>query len=485
MENKINSRDEQWRADLRKSMLPKERTAIDRTVMPELDLDKRLQCSDEVNLGFTVEMAMHEAQRCLDCPNPGCVKGCPVGNDIPGFIKNIERGNFEEANRVLKRTNSLSAMCGRVCPQENQCEGNCIHLKMKRPAVSIGNLERFVADWHRTQGDQSVPEVAPANGKKVAAVGSGPAGLSFAGDMAKLGYDVTVYEALHEIGGVPRYGIPEFCLPNAIIDYEVDQLRKLGVKFQTNVLVGKTISYDDLKQEGYDGIFVGAGAGFPRFMNIPGENLTGVMTSNEYLTRINLMGADGDGDTTVLHGETVAVIGGGNTAIDASRVALRHGAKRVLQVYRRSEEEMPARLEEVRHAREEGVEFWMLHNPVEYLGNEQGRLTSMRVQRMELGEPDESGRRSPVPVKDDIVTVPVDLVIVAVGVSSNPTFANTVKGLDMTRWNTIVINEETQQSSVPDVYAGGDVTRGGATVVVAIGDGRKAARNMHKQLSGE
>ena len=397
-------RAEPWREALRKSKKNKERTDIPRVEMNELDAEYRSHTRlEEVNLGLTKEQAMQEAQRCLDCPNPTCMQGCPVSINIPTFVKNIERGEFLEAARVLKETSALPAVCGRVCPQEKQCESKCIHLKMGKPAVAIGYLERFAADYERESGNISIPEVAEKNGIKIAVVGSGPAGLSFAGDMAKRGYDVTVFEALHEIGGVLKYGIPEFRLPNKIVDVEIEGLRKMGVKFMTNCIVGKTISYDDLHADGFKGIFAASGAGLPNFMNIPGENLVGVMSSNEYLTRVNLMdAANPDSDTPVLQGKKVAVIGGGNTAMDSVRTARRLGAERAMIVYRRSEEEMPARLEEVKHAKEEGVEFMTLHNPVEYLGDERGRVKQMRLQKMELGEPDASGRRRPVPVEGAI-----------------------------------------------------------------------------------
>lgn len=482
-EIRAQRRAEQWREELRKAKPAKERTSAERVKMPELDPDYRVTCNEEVNRGLTVEMAMAEATRCLDCPDPQCVTGCPVGIDIPSFIKNVERGEFAEAAAVIKSTSALPAVCGRVCPQEKQCESKCIHLKMKKPAVAIGYLERFVADYEREHGKASVPQLAPANGIKVAVVGSGPAGLAFAGDMAKYGYDVTVFEALHEIGGVLKYGIPEFRLPNSIVDVEIDGLRKMGVKFEANCIVGKTLSYDDLHDMGFKGIFVASGAGLPRFMNIPGENLIGVMSSNEYLTRVNLMeAARKDSDTPVLHGDNVAVIGGGNTAMDSVRTARRMGAKNVMLVYRRSEAEMPARLEEVKHAKEEGVNFMTLNNPVEYLGNEKGHVTAMRVQRMELGEPDESGRRSPVPVEGGIYDVPVDLVIVSVGVSPNPLIPNAIPELEVSRRGTIVVDEESMRSSLGDIYAGGDIVRGGATVILAMGDGRRAAAHMHEAL---
>ena len=478
-------RAEPWREALRKSKKNKERTDIPRVEMNELDAEYRSHTRlEEVNLGLTKEQAIQEAQRCLDCPNPTCMQGCPVSINIPTFVKNIERGEFLEAAKVLKETSALPAVCGRVCPQEKQCESKCIHLKMGKPAVAIGYLERFAADYERESGNISVPEVAEKNGIKIAVVGSGPAGLSFAGDMAKRGYDVTVFEALHEIGGVLKYGIPEFRLPNKIVDVEIEGLRKMGVKFVTNCIVGKTISYDDLHADGFKGIFAASGAGLPNFMNIPGENLVGVMSSNEYLTRVNLMdAANPDSDTPVLQGKKVAVIGGGNTAMDSVRTARRLGAERAMIVYRRSEEEMPARLEEVKHAKEEGVEFMTLHNPVEYLGDERGRVKQMRLQKMELGEPDASGRRRPVPVEGAIETIDVDEVIVSVGVSPNPLIPRAFQGLEVSKKGTIVVNEENMRSALPDVYAGGDIVRGGATVILAMGDGRKAAAAMDEAFS--
>lgn len=485
MEDITARRNEAWRDELRKSMKAKERTDIPRVVMPELDAAYRITCNEEVNQGLTEEQALLEARRCLDCPEPLCMTGCPVGINIPTFIKHIEKGEFLQAAATLKETSALPAVCGRVCPQEKQCESQCFYLKkLKKQPVAIGYLERFAADYSREHGTGEVPACAPANGIKVAVVGSGPAGLSFAGDMVKLGYDVTVFEALHEIGGVLKYGIPEFRLPNKFVDVEIDTLRKMGVTFVTDCIVGKTLSYDDLHEMGFKGIFVASGAGLPRFMNIPGENLIGIMSCNEYLTRVNLMGAArADWDTPVLSGKNVAVIGGGNTAMDSVRTARRLGAERAMIIYRRSEDEMPARKEEVEHAKAEGVEFLTLHNPVEYLGDENGRVTTMRLQRMELGEPDESGRRSPVPVEGAIENIPVDTVIVSVGVSPNPLIPNAIDGLEISRRGTIVVNEETMQSCLPDLYAGGDIVRGGATVILAMGDGRRAAAAMHEQLS--
>ena len=477
-------RDAQWREELRKATPVKERTSIPRVKMPELDPAYRVTCNEEVNQGLPEEAAVIEARRCMDCPDPQCMTGCPVSINIPGFIKNIERKEFLQAAAVLKETSALPAVCGRVCPQEKQCESKCIYHKMKKEPVAIGYLERFAADYARNSGEAGTPSVAPLNGIMVAVVGSGPGGLSFAGDMARRGYEVTVFEALHEIGGVLKYGIPEFRLPNEVVDVEIDSLARMGVRFVKDCIVGKTFSYDDLHEMGFKGIFVASGAGLPRFMGIPGENFNGVMSSNEYLTRINLMGAGRPGyDTPVLKGSRVAVIGGGNTAMDSVRTARRMGAERAMIVYRRSEAEMPARVEEVKHAKEEGVEFLTLHNPVEYLADEKGRVRAMRVQRMELGEPDASGRRSPVAIEGAIDEIPVDLVIVSVGVSPNPLIPNAIKELEVSRRGTIVVNEDTLQSTVSDIYAGGDIVRGGATVILAMGDGRHAAAAMHERLS--
>lgn len=478
----LTDRNAEWRKALRASMKPKERTAIERVVMPELEPEYRITTRyEEVNKGLTKQMALTEAKRCLDCAKPTCVEGCPVNIDIPSFVKNIERGQFLAAAKVLKNTSALPAVCGRVCPQEKQCESRCIHLKMNEPAVAIGYLERFAADYERESGNMSVPALEPSNGIKVAVVGSGPAGLSFAGDMAKRGYDVYVYEALHEIGGVLKYGIPEFRLPNSIVDVEIDNLRKMGVHFQTDCIIGKTITIDQLEQSGFKGIFVGSGAGLPNFMNIPGENLINVMSSNEYLTRVNLMdAANPTTDTPLNIGKKVLVVGGGNTAMDSCRTAKRLGAD-VTIVYRRSETEMPARAEEVKHAKEEGINFMCLHNPIEYVADENGAVKQAVLQVMTLGEPDASGRRSPVPVEGKTVTIDTDQVIVAIGVSPNPLVPKSIKDLELGRKNTIVVNEE-MQSSRPEIFAGGDIVRGGATVILAMGDGRRAAANMDKQL---
>lgn len=460
----------------------KDRVAIPRVKMPELTPEERVQSLyKEVNQGLSFEQAITEAHRCLDCKNPTCVKGCPVNINIPGFIKRVEVGDVDGAAQVIQESSTLPAVCGRVCPQEKQCEAQCIHLKMGHEAVAIGYLERFVAD--NSQIESTKPEVS--NGKKVAVVGSGPAGLAFAGDMAKYGYQVTVFEALHEIGGVLKYGIPEFRLPNAVVDREIDGLRKLGVHFQCNTIIGKTLTISDLQKDGFAGVFVGSGAGLPRFMNIPGENLNGVLSCNEYLTRVNLMNAASEKtNTPLLHAKNVAVIGGGNTAMDAVRTAKRLGAERAMIIYRRSEDEMPARIEEVRHAKEEGIEFLTLHNPIEYRADEQGRVCEAVLQVMELGEPDESGRRSPIPVEGKTVTISVDMVIVSVGVSPNPLIPNTVEGLEISKKGTIVVNEQ-MQSSLPILFAGGDIVRGGATVILAMSDGRKAAQAMHEYLENK
>ena len=480
----MEQRNEAWREALRQSMKPKERMAIGRVKMNELDGDYRSHSYEEVNQGLTKEQAMLEAKRCLDCPNPSCMTGCPVGIDIPSFIKNIERGEILEAAKVLKRTSALPAVCGRVCPQERQCESQCIHVKSGHQAVAIGYLERFAADYERESGNIAVPEVAAPNGIKIGVVGSGPCGLSFAGDMAKLGYDVTVFEALHEIGGVLKYGIPEFRLPNKIVDVEIENLSKMGVTFVKDCIVGKTISVADLEAEGYKGIFVASGAGLPNFMNIPGENSINIMSSNEYLTRVNLMdAASEDSDTPVPFGKRVAVIGGGNTAMDSVRTAKRLGAERAMIIYRRSEAEMPARIEEVKHAKEEGVEFLTLHNPIEYKADEQGRVKQVVLQKMELGEPDASGRRSPVPIPGAVETIDIDMAVVSVGVSPNPIVPNSIEGLELGRKGTIAVNED-MQSSIPTIYAGGDIVRGGATVILAMGDGRHAAAAMDKRLRG-
>ena len=460
----------------------KDRVAIPRVKMNELAPEVRIQSLyEEVNQGLTFSQAVTEAHRCLNCKNPTCVAGCPVNINIPGFIKQLELGNVLGAAAIIGESSTLPAVCGRVCPQEKQCEAQCIHVKMGHEPVAIGYLERFVAD----NGVRTPikPAEIVENSRKIAVVGSGPAGLAFAGDMAKYGYDVTVFEALHEIGGVLKYGIPEFRLPNRIVDREIDGLRALGVHVEVDTIIGKTLSISDLEDAGFEGIFVGSGAGLPRFMDIPGENLNGIMSCNEYLTRVNLMhAASKDSDTPIFSAKNVAVIGGGNTAMDAVRTAKRLGAERAMVIYRRSEDEMPARVEEVRHAKEEGVEFLTLHNPIEYHSDESGRVKEAVLQVMELGEPDESGRRSPVAIDGKIVTVAVDQVIVSVGVSPNPLIPSSVEGLEISRRGTIVVNDK-MQSSIPTLFAGGDIVRGGATVILAMSDGRKAAKEMHEYLN--
>ena len=469
------------------ALTAKQRVAIPRVEMNELPAEERIKSlRSEVNQGLTLDQAITEAHRCLDCKKPTCVQGCPVNINIPGFIKQLEIGNIIGAAEIIKESSTLPAVCGRVCPQEKQCEAQCIHIKMGHKPVAIGYLERFVADYTASNmSEASHKREANNTGKmgKVAVVGSGPAGLAFAGDMAKYGYEVTVFEALHEIGGVLKYGIPEFRLPNSVVDREIEGLRQLGVNFKTDIIIGKTLTIDDLKAEGYQGIFVGSGAGLPRFMGIPGENLNGVLSCNEYLTRVNLMDASSEeSDTPVLRAKNVAVIGGGNTAMDAVRTAKRLGAERAMIIYRRSEEEMPARIEEVRHAKEEGIEFLTLHNPIEYHADESGRVNEAVLQVMTLGEPDESGRRSPVALEGQTITIPVDEVIVSVGVSPNPLIPSSVEGLEISKRGTIVVGDN-MQSSIPTLFAGGDIVRGGATVILAMSDGRKAAKSMHEYLT--
>lgn len=483
--NLKTERDQQWRVELREKIKNKDRTSLPRVKMPELDPYERIRYQDrEVNTGLSAAQAMAEASRCMDCVNPTCIEGCPVSINIPKFVKYVEKGEFLNAAKTLKETSALPAVCGRVCPQEKQCEQNCFYTqKLKKDAVAIGYLERFAADYERESGQISIPDVAAGNGIKVAAIGSGPASLAFAGDMIKLGYEVTVFEALHEIGGVLKYGIPEFRLPNKIVDVELDNLRKMGVRFEPNFVVGRTASFDDLKVEGFEAFFVASGAGLPRFMNIPGENFNGILSSNEYLTRVNLMtAASAEFDTPVFKGKNVVVVGGGNTAMDSVRTAKRLGAERSMIVYRRGREEMPARLEEIKHAEEEGIEFITLTNPVEYFADAKGHVNRMRVKRMGLGEPDASGRRRPIEIEGSEYDIATDLVVVAVGVSPNPLIPSALPELNVSKWGTIEVKEGEMQSSIPELFAGGDIVRGGATVILAMGDGRKAAAAMHRYL---
>ena len=459
-----------------------------RVAMPEQEPAARARSFTEVNLGYTSQLAMLEASRCLQCPRPKCVEGCPVGVRIDEFIQFVADGDFSAAAAVVAEDNALPAVCGRVCPQENQCEGVCVLTRKERP-IAIGHLERFVADWEREHvGSGTVP--APSTGWRVAVVGSGPAGLACAGDLIRLGHAVTVFEALHEPGGVLVYGIPEFRLPKEIVRAEIDRLRSLGVEVVTDNVVGMTETLDELLgEEGYDAVFIGVGAGLPRFLDIPGENLIGVYSANEFLTRVNLMKAYLPGSDTPVYdvkGRTVAVFGGGNTAMDAVRTALRLGASRAAIVYRRSEEEMPARAEEVAHARAEGVEFVMLTAPLEFLGDAEGWLRGVRLQRMQLGEPDESGRRRPEPIEGNVYEMAVDVAVVAVGNSPNPLLARTAPDLGRTRRGTLVADPETGRTTKQGVFAGGDIVTGGATVILAMGAGRRAARSIDAYLgSGE
>lgn len=476
-------RNDSWRVELREKIKAKDRSAIERVHMNEEPAEVRVLSNIEVNKGISYDQAVKEAQRCLDCVNPTCIEGCPVGIDIPRFIKHIEAGNIGSALKAMKETNTFPAVCGRVCPQEVQCEARCTYIKMKKPAVAIGYLERYIADYEIESCETWIPKIKEPNGIKVAVIGSGPAGMAAAGDLAKAGYNVTVFEALHDFGGVLRYGIPEFRLPNSIIDREISILKQMGVKFEKNFIVGKTASIDDLKAEGFKGFFVGSGAGLPNFMNIPGENYIGVLSSNEYLTRVNLMGARKSGyDTPVLVGKKVAVIGGGNTAMDSVRTALRLGADKAMIIYRRSLDEMPARKEEIKHAIEEGVEFHTLTNPLKYLANGNGRVNKVVLQKMELGEPDSSGRRKPFPIPGSEFELEIDMAVVSVGVSPNPLIPQSMKSLLVSKWGTIEVDKTTMQSNLEGIYAGGDIVRGGATVILAMGDGRRAAAAIDAYL---
>ena len=480
-------RNQEWRNELRKTLNAKERSSLPRGKMPEMDPAERILGFVEVNKGLSEAMAVQEAKRCLDCVTPSCISGCPVNIDIPGFIKLIEKKDFLAAAGKLKETNALPAVCGRVCPQEIQCESSCVYQKMKKPTVAIGYLERFASDYERMAGKASIPVMQKQNHVRVAAIGSGPAGLTFAGEMAKLGYQITVYEALHELAGVLSYGIPEFRLPKNIVKSEIAYLEKLGVLFEKNVIIGKTLSIEEMKKQGIQGFFIGSGAGLPKFMHIPGENLIGIYSSNEYLTRVNLMKAYKfpEYDTPIVLGKRVAVIGGGNTAMDSVRTAIRLGAEKAMIVYRRSEQEMPARIEEVHHAKEEGVEFLTLTNPIEYFADPDGRVKGMKVQKMGLGAADESGRKRPVVIPGSEYVIDVDTVVVGVGTDPNPLIPRSIQGLNVSKWGTIIVDENTMQTSIPEIFAGGDIVRGGATVILAMGDGKKAAESMHVYLQNK
>jgi len=466
----------------------KDRNSIPQMEMPSRDPKKRAREMAEVALGYTKEMAVVEAQRCLQCPKPFCVEGCPVNINIPGFIKEIANENFKGAVDIIKQTSLLPAICGRVCPQEKQCQGKCTVgkvFKSAEKAVSIGRLERFVADWERENGQVALPECAPATGKKVAVIGAGPAGLTVAADCARAGHEVTVFEAFHKAGGVMMYGIPEFRLPKAIVQAEIENLKKIGVKFELNFLVGRTNTLEQiLTEKGFDAAFVGTGAGLPKFLNIPGENYIGVFSANEYLTRANLMkGYDkANADTPVYEAKHVVVCGAGNVAMDAARMALRLGAETVDVVYRRTRNEMPARLEEIAHAEEEGINFRFLENPVEVLGNEEGKVCGVRCLSYELGEPDASGRRSPVAVKGSEHDVACDAVIVALGNGSNPLLVKTTPGLNADAKGHITVDEK-QATSHAKVWAGGDIVLGAATVILAMGEGREAAAGINEYLA--
>ncbi len=455
-----------------------------RVLMPEQAPETRKHNFEEVPTGYTIQMAQKEAARCLQCKKPGCVTGCPVQVDIPGFIQLVTEGDLTAAIRKIWSTNALPAVCGRVCPQEIQCEGNCILAKKGDP-VAIGNLERFCADYERMHGTGELPPKAAPTGKKVAVVGAGPSGLTVAGDLVAKGHDVTVMEAFHKPGGVLVYGIPEFRLPKAIVAQEVNFLERLGARVQCNAVVGRTVSLNELFEQGYDAIYVGVGAGLPRFMNIPGENLIGILSANEYLTRANLMKAYKfpQVDTPIPIGKNVAVLGAGNVAMDAARTAMRLGADKVRIVYRRSRDEMPARKAEIHHAEQEGIEFMLLTNPVRYIGDERGRLTQMECLHMELGEPDASGRRRPVAVKGSEFTIDTDLVIVAVGSGANPLLTSSTEDIQLNKWGYISADPESGKTSKKGVWAGGDIVTGAATVILAMGAGRKAADSMHKYLT--
>ena len=466
----------------------KERMKIPRQPMPEQNNIERRNNFNEVNIGFTEELAKMEALRCIQCPKPTCVSGCPVGVKIGDFISLVADGDYLGAAAKLKEDNLLPAICGRVCPQEEQCEVKCVVGKKGEP-VAIGRLERFVADYERETIGIRTPELKSKTGKRVAIVGSGPAGLSCAGDLIQMGHDVTVFEALHELGGVLVYGIPEFRLPKSIVKAEIDSLKKLGVEFRPNSVIGFTDTIDELLANGYDAVFIAVGAGLPYFLNIPGENFSGVYSSNEFLTRVNLMKAYKfpDFDTPVFNckDKNVAVFGGGNTAMDAVRTSKRLGAKNAYIIYRRSDAEMPARKEEVHHAKDEGIEFLFLSNPLEFIGDKGGWLKSVKLQKMELGEPDASGRRRPVPIPGSEYEISIDMAVIAIGNGSNPIIQQTTPDMNYNKWGNIVADEETMKTSKRGVFAGGDIVTGGATVILAMGAGRKAAAAIGKFLSGE
>ncbi|PIE33188.1 glutamate synthase (NADPH), homotetrameric [candidate division KSB3 bacterium] len=458
----------------------KRRMSIPRHKMPEQDPVERGRNFQEVNYGYPPELAMEEAQRCIQCPKPKCVLGCPVNVKIPDFIARIAKGEFLEAAHILHEDNALPAVCGRVCPQEEQCEAGCI-LGVKGKPVAIGHLERFAADYEREHGQVEIPPIPDPTGKRIAIIGAGPSGLTVAGDLSKQGHDVTIFEALHTAGGVLMYGIPEFRLPKAIVNAEVDYLKQCGVKIETNAVIGKTYTIDELFENGFHAIYIANGAGLPKFMGIPGENLNGVYSANEYLTRSNLMKAYDFPrvDTPIAKGKNVAVFGGGNVAMDAVRTALRLGADNAYLIYRRSEVEMPARNEEIEHAKEEGIQFHLLTNPTRILGDENGHVKAVECLQMELGKPDNSGRRRPVPIEGSEFILDVDTVVVAIGTGANPLLAQTTPGLKMNRWGYIEADEQTGATSKPGVYAGGDIVRGAATVILAMGDGRTAAATIH------